>query len=101
VAEPATVAEAVQASTGKPGEGFVIQLSAVRSEADAKTEWARVAKKFPELLGGMELVIQRADLGAKGVFYRVRGGWLKDRAEAKALCDRLAERNVGCIVAKP
>ena len=88
-------------ATGTAGKGYMIQLSAVRNEANAKGEWARLSKKHPDILGGLELVIQRADLGAKGVFYRVRGGWFANRGEAKAVCDALKTRSVGCLIAKP
>ncbi|HEY9079841.1 SPOR domain-containing protein [Magnetovibrio sp.] len=88
-------------ATGTAGQGYMVQLSAVRNEADAKNEWARMVKKHSDVLGGLELVIQRADLGVKGVFYRVRGGWFANRNEAKAICDELAKRNVGCLIAKP
>jgi len=73
----------------------------VRDEANAKNEWARLAKKHADVLGGLELVIQRADLGTKGIFFRVRGGWFADRGEAKAVCAELAKRNVGCLIAQP
>jgi len=92
---------ATAAATGTPGQGYMVQLSAVRNEANAKSEWDRLSKKHADLLGGLQMVIQRADLGAKGVFYRVRGGWFADRAEAKAVCDALGKRNVGCLIAKP
>lgn len=92
---------ATAAATGTPGQGYMVQLSAVRNEANAKSEWDRLSKKHADILGGLQMVIQRADLGAKGVFYRVRGGWFADRAEAKAVCDALGKRNVGCLIAKP
>lgn len=88
-------------ATAPAGQGYLVQLSAVRTEQAAKDEWARMVKKNPDVLGGLEPVIQRADLGTKGIFYRVRGGWFTSRAEAKAICDELARRNVGCIIAKP
>ena len=88
-------------STSTAGKGYLVQLSAVRTEQAAKSEWKRVASKNPDVLGGLDAVIQRADLGAKGIFYRVRGGWFATRGEAKAICDELARRNVGCIIAKP
>ena len=97
--EPAPAATAK--ATGTAGQGYMVQLSAVRNEANARGEWVRLAKKHPDVLGGLELVIQRADLGAKGVFYRVRAGWFANRAEAKAICDELKKRNVGCLIAKP
>lgn len=89
------------AATGTAGKGFLIQFSAVRTEDDAKAEWARIAKKNADILGSVAPVIQRADLGAKGIFWRVRGGWFATRAEAKTVCDALTQRNVGCIVATP
>jgi len=97
----APVPAAILKATGTAGQGYMVQLSAVRNEANAKSEWARLAKKHPDVLGGLKLVVQRADLGVKGVFYRVRAGWFANRAEAKAICDELAKRNVGCLIAKP
>lgn len=88
-------------ATAPAGQGYLVQLSAVRTEQAAKSEWARMVKKYADVLGALEPVIQRADLGARGIFYRVRGGWFTSRAEAKAICDELARRNVGCIIAKP
>jgi len=88
-------------ATAPAGQGYLVQLSAVRTEQAAKLEWARLVEKNPDVLRGLDPVIQRADLGTKGIFYRVRGGWFTSRAEAKAICDELARRNVGCIIAKP
>lgn len=100
--EPAAAAPTASfKATGSAGKGFLVQLSAVRTEEAAKVEWARFVKKFPDVLGGLEPVILRADLGAKGIYYRVRGGWFSSRADAKAICDELVRRNVGCIVATP
>jgi len=98
---PVEKAKASFKATAPAGQGYLVQLSAVRTEQAAKDEWARMVKKNPDVLAGLEPVIQRADLGTKGIFYRVRGGWFTSRAEAKAICDELARRNVGCILAKP
>ncbi|MBL4691875.1 MAG: SPOR domain-containing protein [Magnetovibrio sp.] len=88
-------------SSAPAGLGYLVQLSAVRTEQAAKGEWKRLAGKHVDILGGLDMVIQRADLGTKGIFYRVRGGWLAKRGEAKAVCAELARRNVGCIIVKP
>ncbi|MBL4614359.1 MAG: SPOR domain-containing protein [Magnetovibrio sp.] len=98
---PKPAAVVVVKATGTAGQGYMVQLSAVRNEANAKSEWQRLTKKHKDVLGGLELVIQRADLGTKGIFYRVRGGWFANRAQAKSVCDELAKRNVGCLIAKP
>lgn len=101
VAETAAAPVAPAKATAPAGQGFLVQLSAVRTEQAAMDEWARLAKKNADVLGGLTPVIQRADLGTKGIYYRVRGGWLASRAEAKTICDELTRRNVGCIIAKP
>lgn len=88
-------------STAPAGLGYMIQLSAVRTEKAANGEWKRLSGKHPDILGALQTVIQRADLGSKGIFYRVRGGWLSTRAQAKSVCAELKRRNVGCIIVKP
>ena len=35
----------------------------------AKSEWARLQQQFPDALGPLKLTVQRADLGAKGMYY--------------------------------
>ena len=71
----------------------------MKSEADAQTVWKKVQVANKDLLGNLSLDIQRADLGAKGVFFRLRAGPL-DEAAAKSLCAELTKRNQGCIVAR-
>lgn len=98
-ATPAPAPKSSFSATAPAGQGYLVQLSAVRTEQAAAGEWDRLVKKHPDVLGALESVIVRADLGAKGIFYRVRAGWFTSRAEAKAVCDELTRRNVGCIIA--
>ncbi|WP_343870251.1 SPOR domain-containing protein, partial [Caenispirillum bisanense] len=62
--------------------------------------WNQAVNANRDLLGNLSLDIQRADLGDKGVFYRVRAKGLRSADEAKGLCDKLAARKVGCIVVR-
>ena len=78
-----------------------MQLAAVRDEGGAKKEWARVKKKNPRLLGNLTLDVVRADLGSRGIYFRLRAGPIADRASAKKLCQDLAKRKVGCLVIRP
>lgn len=99
--KPVPVSAAKVITKAPAGVGYMVQLSAVRTEKAALGEWKRLSKKHPDILGGLESVIQRADLGSRGIFYRVRGGWIKNRADAKNVCAELKRRNVGCIIVKP
>src|SRR3984957_15930331 len=50
--------------------GYAVQVTSQRSEADAQTEFKALQGKFPGQLGSRQAIIQRADLGDKGTFYR-------------------------------
>jgi hypothetical protein len=73
-----------------------IQLGAYGSETEAKAAWARMQKKYPEL-ADKTVYIVKADLGAKGIFYRLRAG-VSDAAAAKALCSKLSAKGQACLV---
>jgi len=81
--------------------GYRVQLAAVKSASRASEEWTRLRKAHGDVLGPLTDSVVRADLGAKGVFYRLRAGPLAGEAEAKALCARLTERKVPCMVVRP
>lgn len=81
--------------------GYQIQLAAVRKQADAEREWRRLSKKHNKLLGALSLNVVRADLGKKGIFFRLRAGPLADHEAAKTLCQALAKQKVGCLVIRP
>lgn len=86
--------------TSGGGGGWRIQLASVRSEAEAAAEWKRLSSRYAGALGGVGMQIVKADLGDKGVFYRVQGGGL-DEIGARSVCEQLKSQNVGCVVVKP
>lgn len=92
-AQSAAVPAPASTATGP----YTIQLAALRDEGAARKLWQQTQSKYPSLLGGMTLVIQKADLGQKGVFYRVRGTGLPSEAQARHVCAELAKDKVGCL----
>ncbi len=102
---PKPVAKATPAPTDPAGDlskSYRIQLAAARSEKAVKSEWDRLQRRNTDLLGKLQLQVTRIDLGTtKGTFYRLRAGPLTSSAEAKALCERLKQRKLGCLVVKP
>ncbi len=78
---------------------FVIQISATKSDADARRAFSDAQRKYPTVLGGKALDVQQADLGAKGTFYRVRAV-AGSRDEATELCQQLRAQGGECIVAR-
>jgi hypothetical protein len=84
---------------GKAG-GVRLQLGAVRSEGVAREEWARIKRSNPDLLGHLTAVAVRADLGDKGVYYRIQAGPVGDPATAAQLCGELRQRHLACIIVR-
>ncbi|MBT5841687.1 MAG: SPOR domain-containing protein [Rhodospirillaceae bacterium] len=83
------------------GGGYSVQLAAVRDENAARGEWRRLRSRHADLLGALSLNVVRADLGPKGIFYRLRAGDLTDKASAHTLCQALTKKKVGCLVIPP
>ncbi|MEM9669490.1 MAG: SPOR domain-containing protein [Pseudomonadota bacterium] len=81
-----------------PGGRFLVQIGALRSQAAADTAWNEISSAEAQLFQGATKRIQRADLGAKGIFYRVRAGAFENRADAAQFCDALKGRGRACIV---
>ena len=75
---------------------FVVQLSSQRSEDGARTNFRRLQQRH-SALAGYSLNIQRADLGDRGVYHRVRVGPFA-RSAANSLCQRVKSQGGDCIV---
>lgn len=99
--ETATAEEAAPAAPdskiAQSGQ-YLIQLLSVKDEAGARGAWAKLQGKYPELLGGETLNLQQADLGERGIYYRVRTGAFDSKAGANALCGKLKAAGQDCIV---
>lgn len=80
-----------------PAGAARIQLAAVRSVDAAQKEWARLQNANRDILGGMSMNVVTADLGERGIYYRIQAG---PAADANDVCAKLKARNVGCIVVR-
>jgi outer membrane biosynthesis protein TonB len=96
--KPALAKEA-PAKSAVPAGPVRIQLASLRTPEAAKEEWGRLKREHPELLGKLTAVAVKADLGDKGVWYRVQTQVFDDAAAAERLCTDLKKQNVGCSLA--
>jgi len=78
---------------------YVAQLAALQSESAVDPAWRRYASRAPELFAQAHLDVERADLGQRGVYFRVRAGYFADRANAARFCERIRQMGQDCIVA--
>lgn len=90
---PARTASAPPAIAG----GYGVQVTSQRSESDAQAAYAQLQAKFPSVLGDRQVVIRRADLGEKGIYYRAQIPF-GSQSEAIEFCTGLKNAGGQCIV---
>ena len=93
-----TATGTIPAATGQ--SGYVVQVSSQRSADQAQAAFASMQRRYKSVLGGFEPNIQRADLGDKGTYYRVRVGPMASRESALRLCERLKSAGGSCFVTR-
>jgi hypothetical protein len=93
-AEPAAAVPASAPSTG----GYAVQVTSQRSEADAKASFKELQAKFPNQLSGHAPIIRRADLGAKGIYYRALVGPYASVEQAAGACSSIKAAGGNCLV---
>jgi hypothetical protein len=100
---PKEIAKATSAApaAGVAGGAYRVQIASLRSPEDAQAAIARMKKANGDLFSGLAFDVKRADLADKGVYYRVQVGPLADASAANALCDRLKDRKLGCVIVRP
>ena len=98
-ARPASTS-APDAAAGAGAKVHRIQLAALSSRDAVETARRVLAGKHKDLFSGLDFAVRRVDRGGgKGVVFRLQAGPFGSRAEAEAMCAKLAKRKVQCIVA--
>jgi hypothetical protein len=99
-ARTAAVAPQASAPASTGGAGSYVQVSSQRSEGEAQSAFRSLQAKFPDQLGGRQPSIHKADLGAKGTYYRAMVGPFASASEASQLCASLKAAGGQCLVQK-
>lgn len=94
---PLSSSPAAEAAPARAG-GYAVQVSSQRSEGEAQAAFRSLQAKFPQELGSRHAEIHRADLGAKGVYYRALVGPFASAEQASSLCRSLKAAGGSCIV---
>lgn len=94
--------EAAKAETStSPASGVArVQLGAFKSEAEASGQWKKIEKKFSGEVSGKQHYIVRADLGAKGIFYRLQVAPFDSSKDAERYCMSFVSEGQGCMPVK-
>lgn len=99
----ATVAPPPERRLSKPDPAVpaghqMVQLAALTSEAAARQEWDRLARKLPAMFNGRHPVISKIDHGGH-TLWRLRTSGFATESEAKQFCAELKAKGAGCAVA--
>jgi cell division septation protein DedD len=94
-AAPAAATRAIEAG----GFGFVVQLSALRSEPEAQAAFRMMQAKY-SVLSGRQPLIRRKDQGERGIFYAAQVGPFGEKSDADQLCETLKSTGGTCFVQK-
>lgn len=95
IKEEKTAAAAVPADAG----GWQIQLIASKNKAAVEKTWVDLSSKYADLKK-MPYEVQASDLGAQGMFYRLRAGSFADKAAAVQACNDLKAKGLRDCIAK-
>ena len=95
---PAAVSAPAPASVAAAGSYF-LQIGAYKSQQDADAAW-RVFKASHPAVASYQSNVKEADLGEKGIWYRLRIGAFPDKDTASALCAKLKAEGASCFPAK-
>jgi hypothetical protein len=65
-----------------------VQVAAFNSKTLSKEYWQKINHDYNNLLSGLRYYIEEADLGKKGIFYRLQIGNFINQIEAENFCNR-------------
>ncbi|MAI61399.1 MAG: hypothetical protein CBB87_02785 [Micavibrio sp. TMED27] len=83
----------------KPGT-YYVQLASVSKRNGTEREWGKLLEAFPQQLNGLKYRVSTADLGSRGVFYRIQAGPMA-KASADRICAQIkAQKPGGCLVTR-
>lgn len=98
VAKPAEAAVEKRPAAAPSANGALVQLAAVRTEDAAKSEWERLSKRLPELLGSHRPAFSKTEHDGR-TLWRVRTGGFADIPQATSFCDKVRAKGSACSVA--
>jgi hypothetical protein len=94
-----TASKTETVTTSSSGKMASVQFASVQDQAQAEKSLGKFQSKYAGLLGGVSLRVVRADLGVKGIYYRVMTAPVSED-KAKAICADVMKQKGSCIVVK-
>ena len=97
-ARPVEIAEAAGGRAAANTKGFWVQLASNPSARASRAAWTALVAAHGPLLERQPHAVNRADLGRKGVYYRLQLGPYPNIAQARRICANLRAARVACLL---
>lgn len=78
--------------------GYLVQVAARQSRNEAMQAFNDLQRRYPQLLGGLAPEVLRADLGQRGIWYRVGIGPMAQQSAAIDFCRQLKSQGADCLI---
>jgi len=95
---PAPVPQASQRFAPTAQGRVQVQLGALPTESAAQSEWQRLQRRAPELLGNRRPTVTPFEREGQTPLYRLRTGGFADASTARAFCEAMRGRQIPCSV---
>jgi tetratricopeptide (TPR) repeat protein len=96
---PEVESETIESEAPPQLSGWAVQIASAASEDAAWSTWKKMQARH-KVLKSKNPAVVKADLGAKGIFYRVRLGGFAEQESAKTACAKLKASGVNCYISK-
>lgn len=84
--------------TQKGERVYFVQAASLKSLDSAKREWRRIFDENRAALTGEQVYFEKANVGDRGLFFRILIGPMNERDAAKTLCSFLQQNDQTCVV---
>lgn len=81
-------------------DGYAVQLSSLKTRAQAEREFERLRGDYPALLRETELVVSEGSVSNRGTFFRVLTSRFENAEAARSLCRSLRDQGQDCLVVR-
>lgn len=92
------VTAALPAPGANVSGGYLVQVAARQSHSEALAAFNDLQQKYPQMLGGLAPEVMRADLGQRGIWYRVGVGPMLQQQAAADFCNQLKSMGADCLI---
>jgi hypothetical protein len=98
-AAPAAAPPVSPAPSPLAAGSVAVQLASANDSAKAQALMGEFQRTYAAQLGAAQLHVVRADLGSRGIFYRIQSQGLSEGA-ANQICSALKQKHAGCILVR-